>query len=141
MSFDDTRDFALALGQLLEREHPDLVTTNMGKEHRPNRVFVDWSQNSFTKTTIAVYSLRARPRPTVSTPLRWDEVDEAVADGAADRLRFDASAVLARVEVGGRHLRAPALDQAAAAGVRGRLTSEASVGSGGGAEAGGPKRR
>jgi len=98
VTFEDTRDFALALGQLLEREHPQLVTTNMGKEHRPNRVFVDWSQNSFTKTTIAVYSLRARPRPTVSTPLRWDEVDEAVASGEASRLRFDAAAVLARVE-------------------------------------------
>jgi bifunctional non-homologous end joining protein LigD len=101
VTFDDTRDFALALGQLLEREHPQLVTTNMGKEHRPDRVFVDWSQNSFTKTTVAVYSLRARPRPTVSTPLRWDEVDEAVEAGAASRLRFEAAAVLARVEADG----------------------------------------
>jgi len=101
VTFEDTRDFALALGQLLEREHPDLVTTNMGKEHRPDRVFVDWSQNSFTKTTVAVYSLRARPRPTVSTPLGWDEVDEAVERGDAGRLRFDASAVLERVESDG----------------------------------------
>jgi len=97
VGFDDTRDFALAVGQVLERAHPDLVTTNMGKEHRPGRVFVDWSQNTFSKTTIAVYSLRARPRPTVSTPLAWDEVDAAVEQDDATLLRFDAPAVLERV--------------------------------------------
>jgi bifunctional non-homologous end joining protein LigD len=98
VTFDQTRDFALALGQLLEREHADLVTTNMGKEHRPNRIFVDWSQNTFTKTTVAVYSLRARPRPTVSTPLAWDELEEAVKADDPSRLRFEAGAVLERVE-------------------------------------------
>ena len=101
VGFDDTRDFALAIGQVLERNHPDLVTTNMGKEHRPGRVFVDWSQNTFSKTTIAVYSLRARPRPMVSTPLAWDEVEQAVDDGDVERLRFDATEVLARVAAGG----------------------------------------
>jgi bifunctional non-homologous end joining protein LigD len=98
VTFDDTRDFALALGQLLEREHPDLVTTNMGKEHRPNRIFVDWSQNTFTKTTIAVYSLRARPRPTASTPLGWEELEEAIQAEDPSRLRFEAGDVLRRVE-------------------------------------------
>jgi bifunctional non-homologous end joining protein LigD len=98
VTFDQTRDFALAVGQLLEREHADLVTTNMGKEHRPNRIFVDWSQNTFTKTTVAVYSLRARPRPTVSTPLAWDELEEAVKADDPSRLRFEAGAVLERVE-------------------------------------------
>ena len=73
----------------------------MGKEHRPGRVFVDWSQNTFSKTTIAVYSLRARPRPMVSTPLAWDEVEQAVDDGDVERLRFDATEVLARVAAGG----------------------------------------
>jgi bifunctional non-homologous end joining protein LigD len=97
VTFDDTRDFALALGQLLERTHPDLVTTNMGKEHRPGKVFVDWSQNTFSKTTVAVYSMRARARPTVSTPLDWAEVDAAIGSGDAAALRFDAHQVLERV--------------------------------------------
>ena len=97
VTFDDTRDFALALGQLLERTHPDLVTTNMGKEHRPGKVFVDWSQNTFSKTTVAVYSLRARVRPTVSTPLDWQEVEAAVDAGDPALLRFDAHQVLERV--------------------------------------------
>jgi bifunctional non-homologous end joining protein LigD len=97
VSFDDTRDFALALGQLLERAHPDLVTTNMGKEHRPGKVFVDWSQNTFSKTTVAVYSMRARARPTVSTPLDWAEVKAAADAGDPARLRFEAHQVLERV--------------------------------------------
>jgi bifunctional non-homologous end joining protein LigD len=101
VSFDETRDFALALGQLLERTHPDLVTTNMGKEHRPGKVFVDWSQNTFSKTTVAVYSLRARPRPTASTPLGWDEVEEAVEAADATRLRFEAQQLLERVAARG----------------------------------------
>jgi len=101
VTFDDTRDFALALGQLLERAHPDLVTTNMAKEQRPGRVFVDWSQNAFSKTTVAVYSLRARERPTVSTPLAWDEVDAALERGEPGALRFEAPDVLRRVEASG----------------------------------------
>jgi bifunctional non-homologous end joining protein LigD len=101
VGFDDTRDFALALGQMLEREDPALVTTNMAKEQRPGRIFVDWSQNTFTKTTIAVYSLRARPRPTVSTPLAWGEVEAAVEQERPELLRFDAGQVLRRVDEGG----------------------------------------
>jgi bifunctional non-homologous end joining protein LigD len=87
-------DFALAVGQLLERRLDGQVTTVMAKEARPGKVFVDWSQNALHKTTIAPYSLRARPTPTVSTPVTWDEVDE----GAAGRiLSFEAGEVLARV--------------------------------------------
>ncbi|GAC1318635.1 MAG: non-homologous end-joining DNA ligase [Acidimicrobiales bacterium] len=97
VTFDDTRDFALALGQLLERQLPDLVTTTMAKDQRPGKVFVDWSQNTFSKTTIAVYSMRARERPTVSTPVSWAEVEAAVAGGDAAALRFEAAAVLDRV--------------------------------------------
>lgn len=89
-------DFALAVGQVLEREDGARVTTTMAKAVRPGKVFVDWSQNARHKTTIGVYSLRARVRPTVSTPLTWDEV-ERCADGHAD-LRFEASDVLARVD-------------------------------------------
>ena len=98
--------FALAVGQVLERQTPDRVLTVMTRKLRDGKVFVDWSQNSFHKTTIAVYSLRARPRPTVSTPVSWDEV-AAAADGEAD-LVFDSAAVLARVDEIG-DLFAPAL--------------------------------
>ncbi len=93
---EQASDFALAVGQVLERQHPDAVLTTMNKAQRPRKVFVDWSQNSRHKTTIGVYSLRARPRPTVSTPVTWDEVGDC-ADGSID-LRFEAADVLTRVE-------------------------------------------
>lgn len=89
-------DFALAVGQVLERQLAGQVTTVMAKAQRTGKVFVDWSQNAFHKTTIAPYSLRARPEPTVSTPVTWDEV-EACADGSAE-LRFLSDDVLDRVE-------------------------------------------
>jgi bifunctional non-homologous end joining protein LigD len=96
---DQASDFAHAVGQLLEQQHPGQVLTNMAKAQRPNKVFVDWSQNSRHKTTIGVYSLRARPRPTVSTPVTWDEVSDC-ADAATD-LRFEASEVIERVAAAG----------------------------------------
>ena len=89
-------DFALAVGQLLEHQHRDRVTTTMAKAVRPGKIFVDWSQNARFKTTIGVYSMRARPEPTCSTPVTWDEV-AACADGAPE-LRFTWQEVLARVE-------------------------------------------
>jgi bifunctional non-homologous end joining protein LigD len=88
--------FALAVGQLLEKQQPKKVLTSMTKAERKNKVFVDWSQNARHKTTIGVYSLRARPEPTVSTPLTWDEV-EAAAAGETE-LRFQWRDVLARIE-------------------------------------------
>jgi bifunctional non-homologous end joining protein LigD len=92
-------DFALAVGQVLERQLPGRVTTIMSKEARPGTIFVDWSQNAHHKTTIAPYSLRARPTPTVSTPVTWDEV-EACASGTLE-LVFEAGEVLERVEAVG----------------------------------------
>jgi bifunctional non-homologous end joining protein LigD len=92
---EQASNFAHAVGQLLEQQHPQQVLTNMAKAQRKQKVFVDWSQNSRHKTTIGVYSLRARPRPTVSTPVSWDEVSDC-ADGETD-LRFEAADVLARV--------------------------------------------
>ncbi len=89
-------DFALAVGQVLERQMPGKVTTVMAKAARPGKIFVDWSQNAFHKTTIAPYSLRARPEPTVSTPVTWDEV-EACARGTVE-LRFTSDDVLERVD-------------------------------------------
>jgi bifunctional non-homologous end joining protein LigD len=92
--WDDVHAYARELAQRLEKEHPDLVVWNMKKEVRTGKVLVDWSQNNSAKTTIAVYSLRARPAPTVSTPVGWDEV-EACKDPAD--LRFTSADVLARV--------------------------------------------
>ncbi len=92
---DHAGEFALAVGQLLAKQQPDAVTVVMAKKERPGKIFVDWSQNSRHKTTIAPYSLRAKDRPTVSTPISWDEV----AGGADGRvLSFDRDDVLARVE-------------------------------------------
>ena len=88
-------DFALAVGQLLEHQHRDRVTTTMAKAVRPGKIFVDWSQNARFKTTIGVYSMRARPEPTCSTPVTWDEV-AACAEGGPT-LRFLWSEVLERV--------------------------------------------
>lgn len=94
-SHEHASSFALSVAQLLERAHPEGVVSNMKRSLRKGKVLVDWSQNSRHKTTVAVYSLRARPRPTVSTPVGWDEV-EAAADGAA--LSFEATDVVARVD-------------------------------------------
>ncbi len=96
LTHEHASSFALAVAQVLERQLPGQVLSVMTKAQRTGKVFVDWSQNSFHKTTIGVYSLRARPRPTVSTPVTWDEVD-AAADGEAE-LRFEAADVLARVD-------------------------------------------
>ena len=70
----------------------------MRKDLRNGKVLIDWSQNNSSKTTVAVYSLRARPEPTVSTPVTWDEVDECAKSGDPDALRFEAKDVLKRIE-------------------------------------------
>jgi len=91
-----TSDYARRLAQRLEQDRGDLVVSRMTKSLRPGKVLVDWSQNNAAKTTVSVYSLRARPQPTVSTPVSWDEVAEA-----AERrtlLVFTADDVLARVD-------------------------------------------
>ncbi|MGA9641374.1 MAG: non-homologous end-joining DNA ligase [Terriglobales bacterium] len=97
-SYDETKPFAHALARLLEQEHPELVVSDMKKAVRTNKVLVDWSQNDEHKTTISVYSLRARERPTVSTPVRWEEVEQALKKKDAGRLVFESKDVLARVE-------------------------------------------
>ena len=97
-TYEQTKSFAHAIARLLEQEHPDLVVSDMKKVVRTNKVFVDWSQNDQHKTTISVYSLRAREHPTVSTPVTWDEVEQALKKKDAGRLVFEAKDVLARVE-------------------------------------------
>jgi bifunctional non-homologous end joining protein LigD len=108
-SYDETKPFAKAIAQLLEKQTPDRVVSKMKKVERKGRVFVDWSQNHRSKTTIAAYSLRARDRPTASTPLRWEEVEVAAGAGDGSTLVFDAGEVLERIE---RHgdLFAPVLE-------------------------------
>ena len=97
-SYDETKPFAHAIARLLEEAHPELVVSDMKKAVRTGKVFVDWSQNDEHKTTIAVYSLRARERPTVSTPVTWEEVEETLKKKDAQKLVFEAQDVLARVE-------------------------------------------
>lgn len=97
-SYEQTKSFAHAVARLLEQEHPELVVSDMKKAVRTNKVFVDWSQNDEHKTTISVYSLRAREHPTVSTPVTWEEVEQALKKKDAGQLVFEAKDVLARVE-------------------------------------------
>jgi bifunctional non-homologous end joining protein LigD len=94
----DTRDYARLLAERLESEQRDLVVSNMRRSLRRGKVLVDWSQNSPAKTTVAVYSLRANPQPTASTPVTWDEVEQTAASGDPGQLRFLAAETLHRVE-------------------------------------------
>ncbi len=97
-SYEETKPFAKAIAQLLEKQTPDKVVSKMKKIEREGKVFVDWSQNHQRKTTIAVYSLRARERPTVSTPVTWDEVEHAAENDDGASLVFEAGEVLERIE-------------------------------------------
>ena len=97
-TFHATKDFSRALAQLLEQEHRDLVVSDMKKHLRTGKVFVDWSQNDEHKTTIWVYSLRARERPTASTPITWEEVERTHKKKDAALLVFEASKTVARFE-------------------------------------------
>ncbi|MGH9152442.1 MAG: non-homologous end-joining DNA ligase [Acidimicrobiales bacterium] len=92
-----TKDFALTVAQLMEKRFPGDVVSSMKKELRPGKVLIDWSQNDEHKTTVCVYSLRARARPTVSTPVGWDEVEACAASGDPAALVFEADDVVRRV--------------------------------------------
>jgi len=98
VTYDQTKDLSRALAQHLEGEHAGLVTSNMSKAVRKGKVFVDWSQNDEHKTTICVYSLRAREEPTVSTPITWDEVVNCLKKKKVDILKFRSDKVVTRVE-------------------------------------------
>jgi bifunctional non-homologous end joining protein LigD len=110
VSYTETKPFAKAVAEALETKFPDRVVSQMSKAKRPGKVLIDWSQNDRHKTTVCVYSLRAKDRPTVSTPLEWDEVDAALEAGDAEALVFDSAAVLERVAVKG-DLFAPLLSE------------------------------
>jgi bifunctional non-homologous end joining protein LigD len=98
VTYESTKMFSHALAQLLEHDHKDLVLSEMSKQARTNKVFVDWSQNDEHKTTVAVYSLRAREHPTVSTPVTWEEVERTHKKKDASLLVFEAPQVVARFE-------------------------------------------
>lgn len=97
-TFDQTKALSRALAEHLEREHPDLVVHKMLKSLREGKVLVDWSQNDEHKTTVNVYSLRAKEQPTVSTPVTWEEVEACLKKKKPERLSFTTDQVLQRVE-------------------------------------------
>jgi bifunctional non-homologous end joining protein LigD len=98
VTYERTKPFAKTLAQMLERSHPTEVVSDMKKALRTNKVFVDWSQNDQHKTTINVYSLRAKERPTASTPVRWKEVEQCLKKEDPELLVFTSDQTLARVE-------------------------------------------
>jgi len=98
VTYDETKELSRALAEYLEREHPDLVVSKMSKAVRKGKVFVDWSQNDEHKTTICVYSLRAKEQPTASTPVTWEEVATALKKKDAKRLIFRCDKTVQRME-------------------------------------------
>jgi len=98
VTYDETKALSHALAEYLEREHSNLVVSKMSKALRKGKIFVDWSQNDEHKTTICVYSLRAKEEPTVSTPVTWEEVENTLKKKDAKRLVFRCEKTLQRVE-------------------------------------------
>jgi bifunctional non-homologous end joining protein LigD len=96
-SYAQTKPLAKRIAELLEQRMPELVVSRMTKRLRPGRVLVDWSQNDAHKTTVSVYSVRARERPTVSTPVEWEEVERCLEERDEAVLTFEVPEVLARV--------------------------------------------
>jgi bifunctional non-homologous end joining protein LigD len=97
-TYEDTKPFSRAVAETLEKQFPDQVVSRMTKNLRPNKVFVDWSQNDDYKTTICVYSARAREKPTASMPVRWDEVESALESGDREALVFDVERAQRRID-------------------------------------------
>jgi bifunctional non-homologous end joining protein LigD len=110
-TYEQTKPFAKTVAELLEQRLPELVVSRMTKRLRPGRVLVDWSQNDRHKTTVNVYSMRARPTPSVSTPISWDEVRQCRDAGDAELLNIGPDEVLSRVAADG-DLFAPLLSAA-----------------------------
>lgn len=98
VTYEDTKHFAHTIARMLEAERPDAIVSKPSKELRTGKVFIDWSQNHISKTTVAVYSLRARDRPTASTPVDWDEVETAADECDAGLLVFEGHETAARID-------------------------------------------
>ncbi|MFN7140502.1 MAG: non-homologous end-joining DNA ligase [Limisphaerales bacterium] len=97
-TYEDTKSFAKRIAERLEREHPELVVSKMAKVLRKGKIFVDWSQNDDHKTTVCVYSLRAKDTPTVSTPVTWAEVETTLKKKDPQKLFFEWDGVLKRAD-------------------------------------------
>jgi bifunctional non-homologous end joining protein LigD len=97
VDYEITKQVAHEVAERLERDHPELVVSKMTRSLRPGKVLIDWSQNDDHKTTVAVYSLRARTRPTVSTPVSWEEVEQTLRAGDPELLVFESAQLLERV--------------------------------------------
>jgi bifunctional non-homologous end joining protein LigD len=100
-AYDETKPFAHGVARLLEKRDPELIVSVMSKAERRGKIFIDWSQNDRHKTTVGVHSLRAQERPTVSTPLRWEEIEEVAGGGGSERLVAESSLALERLEASG----------------------------------------
>jgi bifunctional non-homologous end joining protein LigD len=98
VTYDQTKELSRALAEHLESKHPQLVVSKMAKALRKGKIFVDWSQNDEHKTTICVYSLRAKEQPTASTPVTWEEVETCAKKKNAKTLVFRCEQTLARVK-------------------------------------------
>ena len=98
VTYEKTKAFSHAIAELLESQSPETVVSKMQKSLRTGKVLVDWSQNDEHKTTVSVYSLRAKDSPTISAPVTWEEVEETVRKGSATNLSFVSKDVLNRVE-------------------------------------------
>jgi bifunctional non-homologous end joining protein LigD len=97
-TFEDTKTFSKAVAGILQKHYPDLVTARMSKQERDAKVFINWSQNSASKTMVCVYSLRAREKPIVSFPLEWRDLEHHDRFGGPERLQIIHSEALSRVE-------------------------------------------
>jgi bifunctional non-homologous end joining protein LigD len=97
VTFDQTKRFSRALADGLAKQKPEKIVAQMSKQLRQDKVFIDWSQNDVHKTTVCAYSLRAKEQPTVSMPLSWREVEQALKSRSAKKLSFDAAEAVKRV--------------------------------------------
>lgn len=97
-TFVDTKRFSRAVAEIMQKNYPDLVTAKMAKELRPGKVFINWSQNDPAKTMVAVYSLRAKEKPTVSCPLSWPELEQLAGQGDPEKLSIIYTEAIDRVE-------------------------------------------
>ena len=131
-SYEQTKRFARAVAEALERRRPEWVVSRMSKSLRRGRVLIDWSQNDPHKTTVSVYSLRARERPTISTPLHWEEVERAARAPGELELSAEPAAVLQRLDRDGE-LFAPMLQLVQTLPDPGEVSSLPPVSRGGGA--------
>lgn len=97
-AFEDTKKFSRAVAEIVQKNYPDLVTAKMAKEYRKSKVFINWSQNDAAKTMVCVYSLRAREKPVVSSPIAWRELEKSAAQKNPGKLEILHSEAVRRVE-------------------------------------------